>query len=186
MNNAVTSKDEILKISKNLIAKQGPKAVNIRAIASECNASVGAIYNYFPSKSELLMATIDSIWQEIFHISLSNKTTDFIEYTRQLFMCLQKGDEKYPNFFSLHSISLIGDDKQKGEVMMKNSWSHIHSQLLIALHADSNVSVQTFDDTFTEAMFIDILFSLMLSALVKKDYGFEGIAEMIRRCIYQK
>lgn len=186
MNNAVTSKDEILRISKKLITQQGPKAVNIRAIASECNASVGAIYNYYPSKSELLMATIDSIWQEIFHISLTKDASDFIEYTHQLFTCLQKGDEKYPNFFSLHSISLIGADKRKGEELMKESWKHIHKQMLYVLHNDASIDKEAFNEIFTEDMLIDIIFSLMISSLIKKNYEYEGIAEMIRRCTTRK
>lgn len=47
MNKVVTSKEEILKVSRKLIMEQGWKSVNIRAVAASCGVAVGSIYNYF-------------------------------------------------------------------------------------------------------------------------------------------
>lgn len=68
MNTMITSKEEILKASRELIRQKGWEAVNIRAVAAACGVSVGAIYYYFDSKAELTSAAIASIWQEIFHL----------------------------------------------------------------------------------------------------------------------
>lgn len=67
MNTAVTSKDEILKTSRELIRQQGWSALSIRSVAAACGVSVGSIYNYFDSKAVLLGATVKSVWCEIFH-----------------------------------------------------------------------------------------------------------------------
>ena len=67
MNHIITSREEILHISRNLIKEKGWAAVNIRSVASACNVSVGSIYNYFHSKSDLVGATIESVWCDIFH-----------------------------------------------------------------------------------------------------------------------
>ena len=53
MNTIVTSKEEILCVSRELIRKQGWNALNIRTVAKECNISVGSIYNYFRKKSKV-------------------------------------------------------------------------------------------------------------------------------------
>ena len=45
MNTIVTSKQEILKTSRELIQQQGWSAVSIRSVASACGGSVGSIYN---------------------------------------------------------------------------------------------------------------------------------------------
>ena len=66
MNTVITSKEAILDISRQLVREKGLGAVNIRTIAAACGVSVGSIYNYFCSKSDLVMATIESIWQDIF------------------------------------------------------------------------------------------------------------------------
>ena len=49
MNTVVTSKEDILKVSRKLIQQQGWSAVNIRSVAAACGVSVGSIYNYFDS-----------------------------------------------------------------------------------------------------------------------------------------
>ena len=67
MNTAVTSKEEILKASRELIRQQGWSAVSIRSVAAACGVSVGSIYNYFDSKAALMSETVGSVWQEIFH-----------------------------------------------------------------------------------------------------------------------
>lgn len=61
MNTIVTSKEEILKTSRELIQRQGWSAVSIRSVASACGVSVGSIYNYFESKAELVGATVESV-----------------------------------------------------------------------------------------------------------------------------
>ena len=45
MNAAVTSKEEILKTSRELIRQQGWSSVSIRSVAAACGVSVGSIYN---------------------------------------------------------------------------------------------------------------------------------------------
>ena len=51
VNPVVTSKEEILAASRELIRSQGWQAVNIRSVAAACGVSVGSIYNYYGSKS---------------------------------------------------------------------------------------------------------------------------------------
>ena len=67
MNTVVTSKEEILKTSRELIQQHGWSAVNIRSVAAACGVSVGSIYNYYDSKAALVGATVESVWCEIFH-----------------------------------------------------------------------------------------------------------------------
>ena len=68
MNTVVTSKDEILKASRELIRERGWSAISIaRSVAAACGVSVGSIYNYFDSKAELMSAAVESVWCEIFH-----------------------------------------------------------------------------------------------------------------------
>ncbi len=67
MNNAVISKDMILSASKQLVMEKGLYAINMRMVAERCGIAVGSVYNYFPSKTDLIAATVESVWQSIFH-----------------------------------------------------------------------------------------------------------------------
>lgn len=53
MNTVVTSREDILKTSRELIQRQGWSAINIRSVAAACEVSVGSICNYFDSKAAL-------------------------------------------------------------------------------------------------------------------------------------
>ena len=45
MNTVVTSREDILKASRELIQRQGWQGLSIRAVAAACGVSVGSIYN---------------------------------------------------------------------------------------------------------------------------------------------
>ena len=62
MNTVVTSKEEILSISRQLMQQKGWASVNIRSVAAACGVSIGSIYNYFDSKSALIKAIVESVW----------------------------------------------------------------------------------------------------------------------------
>lgn len=68
MNTVVTSREDILKASRELIQRQGWQGLSIRAVAAACGVSVGSIYNYFDSKADLVGAAVESVWREIFHL----------------------------------------------------------------------------------------------------------------------
>ena len=68
MNKTVTSREEILAASQTLVMKKGLQEVNMRTLASVCGVAVGSVDNYFSSRAELLTATVENGWREIFHM----------------------------------------------------------------------------------------------------------------------
>ena len=115
MNTVVTSKEAILNVCRELIITQGWEAINIRTVAAACNVSVGSIYNYFNSKSDLIAATVESVWCDIFHYPDNQQDFDsFLDCVAQVFDSMKKGDEKYPGFFTLHSMNFMGKEKLSG------------------------------------------------------------------------
>ena len=185
MNTVVTSKDEILKISRELIRQQGWSAVNIRSVASACGVSVGSIYNYFDSKSDLVSATVESVWCEIFHRpddgAIFHDTLACIVwiYERMAYGCKQ-----YPGFFTLHSLGFMREDKSDGKRRMQQTWQHILEGLCLVMRRDQRISAKAFDENFTVEQFADVLFSLMISALVRQDYNPDAVLEIVRRTLY--
>ena len=79
MNTSVTSRDTILSVSRQFITQNGFGSVNMRAIAAACGVSVGSVYNYFPSKGDLICAVVESVWHDIFH--LSGQSNQFSSFT---------------------------------------------------------------------------------------------------------
>lgn len=145
MNTVTTSREEILKASRELIQKQGWSAVSIRSVANACGVSVGSIYNYFDSKAILIEATVESVWCEIFHgpedIEAFSNTQSCIVW---MYERMKYGCECYPDFFTFHSISFLKEDKSDGKYRMERTWNHMLNELCFVLKRDTNVRPDAF------------------------------------------
>lgn len=185
MNTVVTSKEEILKASRKLIQQRGWPAVNIRSVAAVCGVSVGSIYNYFNSKADLVGATIESVWCEIFH---SPEEATVFQDTQAclswIYERMEYGCKQYPGFFTLHSLGFLGEEKSEGKQRMHRTWRHILDGLCFVLTRDPKVRPGAFTERLTPEKFADVLFSLMLSALLRQDYDPGAVLEIVRRTLY--
>ena len=99
MNKVITSREELLAASKSIAASQGLAALNMRAVAAAANVAVGSVYNYFPSKAELVTATVQDIWRGIFHAAGGYaQAGDFCACVEWLFVSIRAGAAEYPDF----------------------------------------------------------------------------------------
>ena len=185
MNTAVTSKEDILKTSRKLIQQQGWSAINIRSVAAACCVSVGSIYNYFDSKAALVSATVESVWCEIFH-RLEDRAAfqDIQDCIAWMYGRMEYGSKQYPGFFTLHSLGFMQGDKSDGKRRMQQTWQHILDGLCSVLKLDARIRDDAFTEQFTAETFADVLFSLMLSALLRQDYDPTAVLEIVRRTLY--
>ena len=185
MNTVVTSKEDILKTSRKLIQQQGWSAINIRSVAAECGVSVGSIYNYSDSKAALVCATVESVWCEIFHCpEYSTVFQDTMVCITWIYGRMEYGCRQYPGFFTLHSLGFMQEDKSDGKRRMQQTWQHILDGLCFVLKQDARIRADAFTEQFTVERFADVLFSLMLSALLRQDYDPAAILEIVRRTLY--
>lgn len=186
VNTVVTSKEEILKASRELIRQQGWSAVNIRSVAAACGVSVGSIYNYFDSKAELVGAAVESVWCEIFSRPEDGDVfCDTQSCVIWMYERMESGCKQYPGFFTLHSLGFMREDKPDGKRRMQQTWQHILDGLCSVLKRDPKVRPGAFTEQFTAEKFADVLFSLMLSALLRQDYQPDAVLEIVRRTLYE-
>ena len=185
MNHAVTSKEDILKTSRELIQRQGWSAINIRSVATACGVSVGSIYNYFDSKAVLVSATVESVWHEIFrHPEVEDVFHDTQAYITWIYEQMEYGCKQYPGFFTLHSLGFMQEEKADGKRKMQQAWQHILNGLCLVLKQDIRIRADAFTEQFTVERFSDVLFSLMLSALLRQDYDPTAVLEIVCRTLY--
>ena len=185
MNTIITSKEDILKTSRKLVQQQGWSAINIRSVAAACGVSVGSIYNYFDSKAALVCATVESVWCEIFNRPEDGAVfQDTQACIGWIYGQMEYGRKRYPGFFTLHSLGFISEDKADGKQKMQQTWQHILGELCSVLKRDSRIRADVFTEQFTPERFADILFSLMLSALLRQDYDPTTALEIIRTTLY--
>ena len=185
VNTVVTSKEDILKTSRELIQSQGWSAINIRSVAAACGVSVGSIYNYFDSKAALVSATVESVWHEIFHRPEGGAAfQDTQACIAWMYGQMEYGRKQYPGFFTLHSLGFMGKEKADGAQRMRQTWQHILDELCAVLKRDARIRAGAFTEQFTQEHFADVLFSLMLSALLREDYDPATVLEIVCRTLY--
>ena len=185
MNPMATSKENILQISRKLIQQNGWAGVNIRSVAAACGVSVGCIYNYFESKTDLLSATVESIWNDIFHHPEDEAVfQDTLSCVRRMYKQLEYGCQRYPGFFTHHALGFVQQDTADGKQQMQRAWQHILDALCTVLRNDTRIRADAFTEEFTVEKFAEMLFSLMLSALVRQDFDPSTVLEIVRRAVY--
>lgn len=186
MNKTLISKEALLSAGKEIVAQSGIQSLNMREVAQKCGIAVGSIYNYFPSKGDFIIATIESIWAEITNdLTSFSLSISFTENIILLFNNIQKISEKYPSFFQLHSMSLTNADKNKGREIMHLYFSNIKKILLEALNQDPNVIENNFSNNFTKSNFIDFVFLNILTLLINGESSCDFLIEIIKRIIYK-
>lgn len=186
VNRVVTSKDAILKVCREMVSQEGLSALNMRSVAQSCQVALGSLYNYFPSKDDLVTATIESVWQDIFRMDHCCKgNLPFPEYAAWIFDSVRRGTEQYPNFFMAHSLSFASSGKNKARETMNQYLSHIKKGMADALHDDSNVKTNAFTDVFTESDLIDFILNNLLMQLMQTKGDCAVLLEIIRRTIYK-
>lgn len=186
MNKVVTSKEDILEVSKGMVAENGVQAINMRNVARQCGVAVGSVYNYFPSKNDLMIAVIDRIWREIIQgISDCSSSGNFSENVEKLFYSVKNGGEKYPFFFSIHSMSIARSGKDKGRETMNQYFESVKSDLLRSLQSDPRIKQEFFSEKCTQTDFVEFVFANLISLLVHGQDSCDVLLEIIKGTIYK-
>ena len=181
----IISKGEILKVSRHLVASEGLNALSIRKLAKECNVAVGSIYNYFSSKDDLMISTIESVWEDIFRIDQSSKSgDDFILYLRDILDHLSTGTKKYPNFFTIHSLSFKSKALGKAKDSMDTYPERVRENMIHILDRDKNIRPDAFDKNFTKEDLVKFIISTSVCFIVEKNYDQDLLIMIIKKALY--
>lgn len=157
----------------------------MRSVAERCGVALGSLYNYFPCKDALIMATIESVWQDIFHMEVPCEISlSFAEYINRIFESVRRGTEEYPNFFTAHSLSFADGEKDKAKDTMEHCFSHMKRGMAEALNSDTAVKKDAFSDSFSKSDFLDFVLTNLLTCLMQKKSDCGLLLEVIRRTIY--
>ena len=88
MKKAITTKEKIRENAKKEARRKGLEKIGMREISSASSVALGTLYNYFPDKESLIIATISSIWNET--IGNLKKPEGFVS-ALSVFMMLIRG-----------------------------------------------------------------------------------------------
>lgn len=186
MARTIVSQEKILNAGKEIILEKGLQGLNIRGIAAKCSVSIGSIYNYFPTKSDLVISIIESVWKEIMKgYQISEKYDNFVDSINSLYLNMYDGSKKYSSFFISHSINVASLDKEKGRERRERLFAHIKEELLKVLSSDPGVKEDVFSSFFKKEDFIDFVFNNLITLSIEDANSCDFLLEVIRQILYK-
>lgn len=187
MNQPVTSREEILHTCRQLVMEKGMPAVNMRSVASACGVALGSLYNYFGGKAELISATVESVWADIFQEpEQQGKERPFLQAVLWMHDSLQLAKATYPGFFTLHAMSFAGQDRQDGRRVMQAHFERIRQLLQDALLSDQQVSPTAFDARCTREGVVRLAFDTVIATAINGQNEIDALLCLLDRGLYQK
>ncbi len=122
-------KQQIINAAHHLFIKKGYNASSIQDILDEAGISKGTFYNYFTSKSECLIALMESIAEDIraarISIAFGESPSDLELFAKQLAIRICMNHEK--NLFSLYESIFYSQDEElkvfgKSQYILELQW----------------------------------------------------------------
>ena len=185
MNKNATSREEILRVGKELLLEGGPDAVSMRAVAAGCHVAVGALYNYYPSKGAMLSALGVSIWEDVFApFTAVNTYPSFIDAADALLDAIATSGERLPGFLQSHALPFASGERAQGRGAMHAYFDVLENHLLRALDDDPNIREGVFDQGLSKLEFVTYIMALAIASQHQPRGSKQAMLTLIGNSIY--
>ena len=77
-------KELLVSTALRLVTEHGIQGATIERLATEAGMSQGGIYRHFPSRTDILLAVVDRIFEQIFALYVVEPGTDPLEQLREI------------------------------------------------------------------------------------------------------
>ena len=185
MNTVVTSRHEILKAARRLATDMSMSLIGIRQVADACNIAVGSVYNYFPSKAELLAALTEDIWVSAFGGDLSGPgDIGFLDHVAWLFERARAATAEFPFFLRVHTVHFRSGEKKTGRAVMDRVFEGLRQGLLESLKADPLFANREKNSDLTNEELAEFAFSNLYHLLSNGSDNCNTLLKVLRRIAY--
>lgn len=77
-------KELIMNNAKDIVLKEGYSKLNMRTLAKCCGIALGTIYNYYPTKKDLIVEMMEDYWEKYFlrlNVILESEDNFYVKLT---------------------------------------------------------------------------------------------------------
>lgn len=186
MNTVVTSREQLIKAAKEIACTQGIAKINVRSVANACGISVGSIYNYFPTKTDLVVSVVESFWagalQGIPDTALA--AGGFCECFTLIFHALSQHMGDFRDSFLTQLSLLESEGKALGREKEASYFMRIEQILEESLRHDTRIPPRCWAPGFTPEGFAHFAFENMLLLLRAGHGDCQVFLETASRALY--
>lgn len=184
MSGTVTTRDDLLRVSRGLVERDGLSALSMRAVAEGAGVALGTMYNYFPSKSALLEASVESIWRDILPLRDDGRRLGFADEAARLLGDFERGLARYPHFAQAHSAAFSGTLRDEASSRMGQMRAAVESHLRHCLAADPQVRPGALEGGLGADELVSLVWTQLIGLMGSPAGGTEAFVELVRRSIY--
>lgn len=169
-------KELILETAKQLAYSEGLGCLNMRKIATQCDIALGTIYNYYPTKMDLMIAVIEDFWRNCFGgmRPLIKEELDFFQQLEVFYFYLLDYLEQFERNWLEELTSLSASNKLKGKAKEAEYMEHFtkfFKHLFMAKKHEFNPEIF---ESFSDEKIIGFILAQFFAMLRKfeHDYSF--------------
>ncbi len=186
-NKAVISKQYILDTAYSLFKRPNAGSLSIRGVAAACNVSVGSIYNYFPTKADLVAEVIGTFWREsLRHDMLICETGEnFVIFCERLYGELGTTLEAFRRDWLTQLSTLDSESLREVRKREEATFVHVRHGLALAIKNDPDIDLAPLGDNATPERLAALVWSTMISSLKNGDTSCEMLFALMREALYK-
>lgn len=188
-NHAVASRERIRDAAFDLASSEGLAALSIRAVASRCNVAVGTVYNYYPTKSDLVNDVVAQFWRESFSGAMDILATDgpddFLALCHDLSLRLRRALERFRAEFLADLETLDAFDLAMARKREEESFAHVCAGLRTALLRDPAVREDRLTGPLAPEPLCALVWETMVTAARRGEDLDETLLALLRTALYE-
>lgn len=168
----------ILNKAKELMTRDGLNSLNMRSLSKACDIALGTIYNYYPTKKDLIVQMMVEYWEEYFRKleAIESKDNTLYDKLREIFLELKEFIGRFREVWLKPELyakpDYIKDGMKKENIYMEKLVKSIEN-ILIKEQAVSSIQLKL--GTHEVAQFIVLNFITIIQMPVLKYDSFEII-----------
>lgn len=175
-------RQEILKQAKMIMVNEGYKGLNMRTVAKKCNFAVGTIYNYFPTKDDLLAQLMADYWEEYYGVlgKVDQEDLDLLSKLRKIYEQLELFLNTFLETWLKMNRDIHYQHSEKGFKRKEDFTEKLIIKLKIMIEKENNLGkkiIRSEVTTYELSRFI-ILNFLMMAQM--KQFHYDSFEKIIR------
>lgn len=141
----------ILAKAKEIICSEGYSKLSMRTISKACNIATGTIYNYYPTKKDIVTEIMTDYWQEYYDSAqkLSATSEAFYEKLNKIFIELRSFLKTFKDVWLKPEIydypDFIESSKEKQSFYLEKLILLIEDMLLKEIGNDLNPNISSYE-----------------------------------------
>ncbi|KGK89505.1 TetR/AcrR family transcriptional regulator [Clostridium sp. HMP27] len=179
------NKDIILSAAKDIAASQGITKMDIRSVAKQSGIAIGTVYNYFPSKGDLLVAVIEDFWEGAFSnvdwqgLAYNDFYSNLEVIYDLLYVYLHKFKENWLDQLSL----LKTQEKLFGKQKQNEYFKKMYSRIITLMDMDNDLRDYPWNHIVSKERTAQFIFENMLMMLRKDEKDMKFLTIILKRIL---